>query len=172
MNSVLLLNSSFEPLKVISWQRAVGLFFSGKVEVLEEYDHPIRSVSIVIKAPAVVRLLQFVKIGQKTPPLSRVNVLARDGFICQYCNKRLTSKNATLDHILPKSMGGRTEWTNMVCCCKSCNNYKGCRTPEQAGMKLKRIPQRPDWLPVIRFKLESHVPGSWNLFVRHVSSKK
>src|SRR5690606_14491400 len=85
MHAVLLLNASFEPLKVISWQRAVTMFFLGKVEVLEEYEHQIRSVSVIIRASAVVRLLKYVYIGRKSPPLSRANILARDNQICQCC---------------------------------------------------------------------------------------
>ena len=80
MSSVLLLSSTYEPLRVISWQNAVCMFFLGKVEIVEEYDHHIRSVSVAIKAPAVVRLLRFFRAGRRSPPLSRANVMARDGF--------------------------------------------------------------------------------------------
>ena len=83
MQTVLLLNASFEPLKIISWQRAITMFFLGKVEVIEEYDGDIRSVSFSIKAPAVVRLLKYAKMGRKLPPLCRGTILARDNFQCQ-----------------------------------------------------------------------------------------
>ena len=129
MQPVLLLNSSFEPLKVISWQRAVTMFFMGKIEVVEEYEHQIRSVSLVIKAPAVVRLLRFVKMGRKSPPLCRSNILARDNFQCQYCARDLTTREATLDHVIPRSRSGKTTWDNIVCCCAACNRKKGGRTP-------------------------------------------
>ena len=165
MQSVLLLNTGFEPLKVISWQRAVTMFFMGKVEVVEEYEHDIRSVSLVIKAPAVVRLLRFVKIGRKSPPLCRSNVLARDNFQCQYCAKDLTARDATLDHVVPRSQGGRTSWENIVCSCSTCNRRKGGRTPHEARMALLKKPAKPDWLPVLNMKFHGKIPLVWKHFL-------
>lgn len=165
MQSVLLLNASYEPLKIISWQRAVTLFFLGKIEVVEEYEHDIRSVSLVIKAPAVVRLLSFVRIGRKSPPLCRTNILARDNFQCQYCGKELSTKEATLDHVIPRSQGGKTEWENIVCACAHCNRKKGGRTPPEARMTLRKKPIRPDWLPVLTIKLNGQIPKPWHLFL-------
>ncbi|MCB0328964.1 MAG: HNH endonuclease [Bdellovibrionales bacterium] len=169
MGAVLLLNASFEPLKVISWQRAVCLLFLDKIEILEEYDHEIRSVSIAIKAPAVVRLLSYVKAGSRVPPFSRFNIFARDGFQCQYCRKMLTSKEATLDHVLPRSHGGKTSWDNVVCCCRACNIKKGSRTPEQAKMKLLKKPVRPGWLPVLQLRLNGKYHPSWEIFLETYS---
>jgi len=166
MQGVLLLNSSYEPLRVITWQRAVTMFFMGKVEVVQEYDHSIRSVSLVIRAPAVVRLLKFVKMGRKSPPLCRTNVLARDRFECQYCGRGLPAREATLDHVIPRSQGGRTSWENVVCCCASCNRRKGGRTPAEARMSLRTKPVRPDWLPVLTTRLNGQIPSSWQEFLR------
>ena len=166
MEAVLLLNASFEPLSVISWKRAVCLAFSGKVEIVKEYEDDIRSVSIVIKAPAVVRLLNYVRIRNRKPPLNRVNIMARDSLTCQYCSKKLTSKTATLDHIIPRSQNGPTSWKNIVCCCKKCNLRKGGRTPKQAQMRLIKEPIIPDWLPVIRIRLNGKFPISWSDFIR------
>jgi len=166
MTSVLLLSASYEPLRVISWQNAVGLFFLGKVEIIEEYEHQIRSVSLAIKAPAVVRLLRFFRAGRRTPPLSRTNVLARDAFRCQYCDIELTSKEATLDHVIPRSQGGKTTWDNIVCACATCNRKKGGRTPKEAHMKLLSKPTKPDWLPVLNIKLHGKVPPSWHMFLQ------
>lgn len=170
MESVLLLNASFEPLRVISWRKAVCLYFSGKVEIVEEYERTIRSVSLVIKAPSIVRLLGYVKISNRTPPLNRVNILARDRFQCQYCSVPLTSKDATIDHVLPRSRGGATSWKNVVCCCNRCNRKKGRRTPEEAHMPLLKQPVQPNWLPVITVTLNGRVPGSWHNFLA-VSNK-
>ena len=165
MQSVLLVNNSFEPLKVISWQRAVTMFFTGKVEVLEEYDHDIRSVSVVIKAPAVVRLLKYIRIGKKSPPLCRSNILARDNFQCQYCAKELAPRDSTLDHVKPRSQGGKTTWENIVCCCTHCNRKKGGRTPAEARMALLKKPIKPDWLPVLNIKFHGKIPLSWYNFL-------
>lgn len=165
MQSVLLLNASYQPLRVISWQRAVTLVFSGKVEIIEEYDHNIRSVSLVIKAPAVIRLLKFARVGRKSPPLTRTNILARDNFECQYCGKAMASRESTLDHVIPRSQGGRSSWDNLVCCCPTCNRKKGGRTPSQAGMHLRSNPHRPDWLPVLCVSLRGKIPTSWHTFL-------
>lgn len=141
------------------------MIFMGKIEVVEEYDHHIRSVSLVIRAPAVVRLLRFIQIGRKTPPLCRTNVLARDNFQCQYCSKALSSKEATLDHVLPRSQGGKTTWINVVCCCPPCNRRKGGRTPAEAKMTLLKKPIKPDWLPVLTVRLNGKLPLSWQNFL-------
>ncbi|MDC0358419.1 HNH endonuclease [Oligoflexia bacterium] len=166
MVSVLLLNASYEPLRVISWQRAVSMFFLGKVEVVEEYDHDIRSVSLVIKAPAVVRLLQYVRLRHSVPSFSRANILARDNFQCQYCRIKLSSREATLDHVIPRSKGGRADWGNIVCCCKTCNRKKGAKTPRQAGLKLLKKPIKPQWLPVLQIRFHEQPPKSWHSFLR------
>ena len=166
MQAVLLLNASYEPLKIISWQKAITMFLLEKVEVIEEYEHDIRSVTLAFKAPAVVRLLKYVNIGRKSPPLSRSNILARDHFSCQYCATQLSSKEATLDHVIPRSQGGKTSWENIVCCCKQCNRKKGGRTPKQASMPLRKRPAQPDWLPVLNFKLHGKIPAHWHDFLQ------
>lgn len=135
------------------------------MEVVEEYDHHIHSVSLVLKAPAVVRLLQYVKIGRRSPPLCRTNVLARDQFRCQYCAKDLTAREATLDHVVPRSQGGKTCWDNVVCCCPPCNRRKGGRTPREARMVLLSTPVKPDWLPVLSIRLHGKIPTSWQHFL-------
>ena len=170
MHAVLLLNSSYEPLRVISWQRAVSLWFSGKIEIVEEYEHHIHSVSLIIRAPAVVRLLRYVRIGQKSPPLCRSNILARDNFECQYCARELSSREATLDHVKPRSQGGTTVWENVVTCCPACNRRKGGRTPAEARMALRQKPAKPDWLPVLTIRLNGQIPRSWHSFLRDSAS--
>lgn len=165
MQTALLLNTSYEPLRVISWKKAVTLFFMGKVEIVEEYDHQIRSISIAIKAPAVVRLLSYAKRHRGIPPLSRANIFARDNFECQYCSVSLRANEATLDHVLPRSKGGTTTWTNIVTCCSKCNRKKGGRTPNEARMPLRNNPVQPEWLPVITFRLDGNVPIPWRYFL-------
>src|SRR5512134_2453131 len=101
----LLLSQGFEPIKVISWQRAITLLFLGKVEVIEEYDHNVRSVSLVIKIPAVVRLLRAFRRHAKPVKFSRVNIYARDHYRCQYCGRRASISELTYDHVTPRSQG-------------------------------------------------------------------
>jgi 5-methylcytosine-specific restriction endonuclease McrA len=162
MEQVLLLNATFEPLKVIDWKRAVRLLTLGKVEVLEEYEREIRSVTFAIKAPSVLRLLRFVRYRKREVKFSRVNIYARDGFRCQYCNKKFESQDLTFDHVVPKRYGGRTEWTNIVTSCYKCNRVKGGRLLKEAGLKLLRKPTKPDWVPFIMITISVRsVPDSW-----------
>ena len=160
--ATLLLSQSYEPIKIISWQRAITLLFLGKVEVVEEYAHDVRSVTVVIKIPAVVRLLRAFRRHHKPVKFSRVNIYARDGYTCQYCGVRLSVSELTYDHVVPRSQGGATDWTNIVTCCHECNRVKGGRTPRQAGMQLRALPVQPNWVPavVIRVSLRS-VPDAW-----------
>lgn len=160
--ATLLLSQSYEPIKIISWQRAITLLFLGKVEVVEEYAHDVRSVTVVIKIPAVVRLLRAFRRHHKPVKFSRVNIYARDGYTCQYCGVRLSISELTYDHVVPRSQGGATDWTNIVTCCHACNRVKGGRTPRQAGMQLRALPVQPNWVPAvtIRVSLRS-VPDAW-----------
>lgn len=157
----LILDQGYQPHRVVTWQKAVTMLFGGKVEVVEEYDEPIRSVSLTIQMPAVVRLQHRFR-GHRGVRFSRVNVMTRDGFRCQYCGKPGNSKQLTLDHVVPRSRGGRLQWSNIVAACRECNARKGNRTPEQAGMTLRRLPSRPAWLPAASCYLATKkVPDSW-----------
>jgi 5-methylcytosine-specific restriction endonuclease McrA len=158
----LLLSQGYEPSKIISWQRAMTLLTLDKVEVVEEYATEIRATSMVINVPAVVRLRTAFRRHAKPVKFSRVNIYARDGYSCQYCGHKLGVDELTYDHVLPRSQGGRTEWTNIVTACHDCNRKKGGRTPRQAGMALRVTPVQPDWVPAvtIRVSLRS-VPDAW-----------
>jgi 5-methylcytosine-specific restriction endonuclease McrA len=162
MEQVLLLNATFEPLKVIDWKRAIRLLMLGKVEVLKEYEKEIHSVTFAIKLPSVLRLLRFVKHRKKDVKFSRANIYARDGFRCQYCGKRFETQDLTFDHVVPKRNGGRTQWTNIVTSCYRCNRTKGGRTLREAGFKLIKKPVKPDWVPFIMITIGVRsVPASW-----------
>lgn len=165
MGTTLLLNASYEPLKIIPWERAITLFFLGKVEVVDEYEHEVRSVSLVVRMPSVVRLLRYVKLGRRKPPLSKLNLLARDEFRCQYCSRDINYRDATIDHVVPRSQGGITEWSNVVIACGSCNRRKGGRTPEEARMNLLSRPAVPEWLPILNVRLQRSMPDSWRIFL-------
>ncbi|MFO7786007.1 MAG: HNH endonuclease [Thermodesulfobacteriota bacterium] len=162
MEQVLLLNLSYEPLKVIDWRKAITLLCLGKVEVIEEYGRDIRSVSVTIRLPSVVRLLRLVKRPKSPVRFSRRNIYARDRHRCQYCGRRFPTEDLTYDHVLPRSRGGRTEWKNIVTCCVTCNRKKGGKTPEEAGMRLVRKPSRPTWVPAVRLTLGvKQIPSTW-----------
>ncbi len=166
MEQVLLLNITYEPLKVINWKRAITLLLLEKVEVLEEYGKEIHSVSFTLRLPSVIRLLRMVK-RPKTPiKFSRQNIYARDRYRCQYCGKRFPVEEFTYDHVIPRSRGGKTRWENIVTCCMACNRRKGGRTPAEAGMKLIRRPSRPRWLPALKITIGyREVPSSWREYL-------
>ena len=164
MEQTLLLNASFEPLKVVHWQKAVTLLCQGKVEVISVYDRDIRSVSFTIKLPSVIRLLRYVRIKHRFDyvPFSRANIYARDEHTCQYCGQRLPGGELTFDHVVPVAQGGTKDWENIVTCCVSCNRKKGGRTPAGAGMRLIRQPRRPESAPALRITIGlRHAPESW-----------
>ncbi len=162
MARTLVLDQGYQPLRIISWQRAVTMLFEGKVEVVEEYDEDIRSVSITIKMPAVVRLLRAIRGRKKAVKFSRINVMTRDGFRCQYCGLRLPMSKLNYDHVIPRSQGGKTVWENIVTACYPCNDRKGNRTPEQARMRLRKRPVKPKSLPIVAFRLHTDsIPDAW-----------
>jgi 5-methylcytosine-specific restriction endonuclease McrA len=162
----LLLSSGYEPVKVIPWQRAITLLFLGKVEVLEEYDAELRAVSVVLRAPAVVRLLRAFRRHPRPVKFSRAHLYARDDHACQYCGAQAPPEELTYDHVVPRAQGGRTEWTNIVTCCHPCNRAKGGRTPRQAGMQLARPPARPAWMPAMVIQLSTRaIPEPWRAYL-------
>lgn len=164
MEQTLLLNASYEPLKVVHWQKAVTLLWQGKVEVVEVYDREIRAVTFSFKLPSVIRLLRYIKIKRRFDyvPFSRVNIYARDGHTCQYCGLQCPTTELTFDHVVPVARGGRKDWENIVTCCVSCNRRKGGRTPGEARMRMVRHPKRPESPPAIRITIGlRNAPESW-----------
>jgi 5-methylcytosine-specific restriction endonuclease McrA len=163
----LILTQGYMPHRIVGWQKAITLFFTGKVEVVETYDEVIRSVSLDLQMPAVVRLTRGFRHHQGKVRFSRVNVLTRDGFRCQYCGEKLPARDSTFDHVVPRSQGGETSWTNIVTACRGCNSRKGNRTPEQAGMTLLSRPVRPKSLPggLWRLSLGERPPDPWKTWV-------
>ncbi len=169
MSHALILNASFEPLHIVSWQRAIQLLFQGKVEVVEESDREIRTVRITMRVPAVLRLLKYVQIGRKKQVIrfSRANIFLRDGCVCQYCGRKFTKSQLTLDHVKPVVQSGEKSWENIVTACKPCNQKKGGRTPQEARMQLIRKPRRPIWLPAASVQVGVAIaPASWKMYLR------
>jgi len=166
MESVLLLNQSYEPISVINWQKAISMLTLEKVEVIKEYDNKkIRSRYVILQMPAVVRLLKAFRRPRKMVKFNKMNVLARDRWTCQYCNQKFSAGTLTYDHVVPKSKGGKTIWENIVTCCSVCNGTKGNRLPQEAGMKLRKRPTRPDWVPIFSASLShGRIPEVWKDF--------
>jgi 5-methylcytosine-specific restriction endonuclease McrA len=166
MEWTLLLNSTFEPLRVVPWKKAVIMVMLGRVEVVEEYERMIRGVSFALRLPAVIRLNHFIK--RRTLPIkfNRQSLYARDKGRCQYCGNPFAPKDLTYDHVIPRSKGGQTEWTNVVICCPACNLRKGGRTPEEAGMFLVRKPRVPIWIPLLTMNLGiEKTPDPWKNYL-------
>lgn len=138
---VLVLNLDHSPVAVVTVQKALVLTFMEKVNCLSFYESlVVRTVSREYRYPAVIRLNQYKNIPYKGVLLNRTNLFRRDSNECQYCGSK---KQLTIDHIVPRSKGGKTNWTNLITACHRCNVIKGDKTPDQAGMLLKSEPFRP-----------------------------
>jgi len=171
MERVLLLNATYEPLRVISWKRAITLLTLDKVEVLETYDRVVRSVTLAIRLPAVVRLIHLVRFRKHTIRFSRENIYIRDKYQCQYCASSMDAGDLTYDHVIPKSMGGKTAWENIVTCCLPCNKKKGGRTPRQARMSLISKAKRPSLHPMLMITRRiGNTPESWRAYLFYHAS--
>jgi 5-methylcytosine-specific restriction endonuclease McrA len=163
---VLVLNASYEPINVCAARRAIVLIIKGVASAEEFGDKTIHSSAHSLDMPSVIRLLEYRRIPQQTRALSRKNILMRDRYTCQYCGASGSAANLTLDHVIPRSRGGGSSWENLATCCHPCNNKKGNRTPEEAGMKLARAP-RPFTLHTSRhlMRLLGHGDQQWRKYL-------
>lgn len=164
MEQTLVLNATYEPMKVVDWQRAITLWVQGKVEIVAEHDREVRAVTFSFRLPSVVRMLRFVRSRHKrdTVPFTRANIYTRDNYECQYCGHTFQSEDLTFDHVVPAAHRGRRDWTNIVTACLPCNRRKGARTPGEAGLTLRRQPSKPAPSPVFRVTLGLRkTPDSW-----------
>lgn len=154
---VLLLNASEEILDIIDWVKAVKLLFAEKAEKpFNHTDHyKIKTTNGYFELPSVIILREYVRVPyfrSKSP--SKRNVYRRDGHKCQYCGCHLNAKNASIDHVMPRSRGGGHSWDNIVSACKPCNRKKSNRTPEEARMPLQKSPSAPTRSAIIFASLE------------------
>ncbi|MGO9272088.1 MAG: HNH endonuclease [Terriglobia bacterium] len=138
---VLVLNASYEPINITPVRRAVVLVLKGVATAEEEDGDFIHSTRLSYRIPSVIRLREFRRIPHQVRALSRKNILMRDRYTCQFCGNTLPAGELTLDHVIPRSRGGHTDWDNLVACCHGCNNRKGDRLPEEVGLKLLRPPR-------------------------------
>jgi len=179
---VLVLNRSYMPIHVTSARRAFALIYQNVARALNsDYqtfdfdqwselpagDTPavVRTVSGRIRVPRVIVLISFDRIPKRHVRYSRVNVFTRDKYTCQYCGVRPPRSELNLDHVVPRSLGGRTTWENVVCSCVDCNRRKGGRTPQQARFRLRRKPARPRWTPLMNLAISNTRYEEWRPFL-------
>ena len=190
---VLVLNKHYMALRVIGVKRALSLLFQEMAEVIscednsysnhdfqswrqasqakrtfEAHKHDwISTVNFDIAVPRVIRLLTYDRLPRQGVKFNRRNIFARDENRCQYCGKRFPLSELSLDHVLPRRLGGTSHWENIVCACTKCNVKKGGRTPEQASMHLIKKPEMPKRNPVIHIHLTHERYKSWKQFLDH-----
>jgi len=150
---VLVLNANFEPIHVCSTHRAIGLVISGKATLIVNGRGVIRTVSREFPCPTVIRLADMVHRPRPRVKLTKREILRRDNFTCQYCGQHASV--LTIDHVVPRHMGGGYSWENLVTACAPCNHRKGGRTLDQAHMSLLRSPAEPP--ASARYYFERHI---------------
>lgn len=154
MQNIIVLNADYSFINTVNWRRAICLMVKGKVEVLKYTDRVITNAekTIEMKIPAVIKLIKIIRsLYRNRVPFSKRNVMVRDGFACTYCGNENT---LTIDHILPVSRGGKSNFENCVAACKECNARKNNRTPFEAKMYLKKQPYAPTISEFIKMRME------------------
>mgnify|MGYP006177586109 CR=1 FL=1 len=164
---VLVLNQDYRALAVCGVERAAVLVMLHKAELVSaRADRALRSARCAYPWPSVVRLKAYVHVPFRRILLTRRNVLRRDGNRCQYTGRVLRPDEGSLDHVLPRSRGGKDEWGNLVWADRDVNARKGNRLPQEAGLKLLSVPRAPRELPVTALIRNAHGVPDWNLFVK------
>jgi len=159
MTDVLVLNASYEPLRIVSVGAVTLKILQRKAELVEAAAQRLRAQTVTFAVSLVVRLVRYVAIPRhRKLPCSRRGVLARDRETCQYCGAQPGRTHLTIDHVLPRAQAGTTSWENVVAACTACNHRKANRTPQQAGMVLAATPRRPSYVAgTLLGTLERHV---------------
>jgi 5-methylcytosine-specific restriction endonuclease McrA len=182
---VLVLNKFYIPVSVTSVKRAFILLYCGAAKAVstdyETFDFEswsevsaakdedaIRTVNTIIKAPRVILLVRYEGFHKKQPKFNRINIFRRDGGICQYCSGQFPRDELTIDHVVPRSKGGKSTWDNVVCCCAKCNRKKGGRTPRESKMKLLNKPKKPAWNPFSNLYVRAVKYKEWEPFLNLV----
>ena len=166
----LILNAGYEPMQLVSWERALCLVLSEKAEIVAEYGAVVRSVTSTFARPSVVRLKRYVRIVRHMGFVrcTRKNILLRDRYQCQYCGVRCKPTAITIDHVVPRARGGTTHWENVVAACHPCNRKKGSRALNQSGLSLIRHPRRPLWRELID-DMHRDAVSDWMPYLGHAS---
>ena len=160
---VLVLNANFEPIHVCNTRRAISLVLNGKASLVLNGRGEIRTVSRTYPCPSVIRLDKMIKRPRPSIRLTKREVLRRDNYTCQYCGK--SGSHLTVDHVLPRHLGGRHSWDNLVAACPSCNHHKGGRTIDQSQMHLLRLPSEPPASALYMFGHHLRENQDWIPFV-------
>ncbi len=178
----LVLNRAWVPIRTTPVRDALCLVYKGSALAIEpetyqtytfatwaelraaENEPHVKTVRFMLRVPEVILLTKYNRVPERGVVFSRRNIFKRDRYTCQYCGGRPGTPELTIDHVLPRSKGGTSTWTNCVLACVDCNAKKSNRTPEQARMKLRRPPARPAWKPVFSMRLAT-IPRSWQDFL-------
>jgi 5-methylcytosine-specific restriction endonuclease McrA len=161
---VLVLNANFEPINVCNTRRAIGLVLTGKANLVLNGRGEIKTVTKSYPRPSIIRLERMIKRPRPTIKLNKREILRRDNFTCQYCGNR--TSQLTIDHIVPRRLGGRHVWENLVAACPSCNHRKGGRTIEQAQMRLLHLPAKPPSSAYYLFSRHLDENAEWVPFIK------
>ncbi|MCS7191849.1 MAG: HNH endonuclease [Armatimonadetes bacterium] len=164
---VLVLNLNYEPLNIVPAKRAIVLLMKGKAEIVKSANGLIvQAARERMAVPSVVRLMVYARRPPARVRLNRKSILIRDDHTCQYCG--YSGPGLTIDHVIPKDRGGKTDWDNLVACCTRCNSKKGNRTPEEAGMILRKRPRKPAYLPYMGYAklMQALRNPEWHEFLR------
>ncbi|MBX3438831.1 MAG: HNH endonuclease [Planctomycetaceae bacterium] len=177
----LVLNRNWQAVGVASVARALVKVFGGSARIVDPADFrqytwddwsrlrpsvhelQLRTNSFCLRVPEVITLTTYDRVPTNVVTFSRRNVFKRDRFTCQYCGHQPGSAELTIDHVLPRAQGGTSTWENCVLACVECNSRKADRTPTQAGMKLRKAPERPNWRPF--YAADGVRIDSWQKFV-------
>ncbi len=161
--TVLVLNANFAPINVCTTRRAIGLILTGKASMVMNGRGVIATVSITIDKPSVIRLDRMVKRPRPHVKLCKREIFRRDNYTCQYCGSR--EGTLTLDHVIPRRLGGDHSWQNLVTACAACNHHKGGRTVAQAGMRLRAQPTEPSSSAIYIFARHIHQNMEWEPYL-------
>jgi 5-methylcytosine-specific restriction endonuclease McrA len=160
---VLVLNANFQPINVTSTYRAINMVLAEKATLILNGRGVIHSVSQTFPLPSIIRLKQMVKRPRPIVKLTRKEIFRRDNYTCQYCGRQLS--NLTIDHVIPRHLGGETNWDNLVTACPRCNHLKGGMTPQQSGMYPLKQPKHPPSTATYLFGKHLHQNQEWKDFL-------
>jgi 5-methylcytosine-specific restriction endonuclease McrA len=162
-NPVLVLNANFEPINVCELRRAMGLILSGKASLVQNGRGEVHTVSAIFPRPSIIRLEKMVRRPRLAVHLTKREILRRDDYTCQYCSNKFIS--LTIDHVIPRRLGGQHTWENLVAACPACNHHKGGRTVEQANMRLLKQPKEPPASAMYLFSRHLRENSDWLPFI-------